>query len=463
MVFKPVGIDENGLFAPRAEDALVSGFPLGPTSFLKRAQYQPLSTFQVGHGWTATSGATPFAEDTVDYIFGSQSLKGVTAGTGTAVIMSSVGRPAADFTNKTIAVLLKVSDIEKFDGAYLLMGTGNFAAFRSVQLAKYKGTGASALAWSNEYQWYHAEISETNGITGTPNMAAITDLRLQVYDRNTGALTVNLQAIATYERQTTYPNGVASFTWDDNYLPQFELAQKRVFDKWGDGCTYYIIWDTLGITQPGSGPRFTLAQAHELETMHNSEISAHAYTGDQHNDSINTTPAELDKALAKLKRALRKEGFRGADGYCWPQGNNTPEKAKIVAKYFSHARHTGGDNAPLVPNMPYRYQAITLSSDTTLAQYKTKIDFAKLHGLHIVFMGHQVKDSGATGSTNINLTDLDAVVSYVHEVGMPVRTMGEVFRTMNPPTAEERVLVSPDKSRFQLTVGNDGALITTKL
>lgn len=336
-----------------------------------------------------------------------------------------------DFTGKSVAVLLKVNDIEKLDGAYLLMGTGNFAAFRSVKLANFKGTGASAIGWSGVYQWYHAEWTDTNSVTGTPNMATITDLRLQVYDRNTGPLTVNLQAIAIYDKQTAFPNGVASFTWDDNYLPQFELAQKRVFDKWGDGCTYYIIWDTLGITQEGSGPRFTLAQAHELEALHNSEISAHAYTAAQHNTSGATTLEELEAALKDLKKVLRKEGFRGADGYCWPQGNNTAEKAKIVAKYFSHARHTGGDYAPLVPNMPYRYQAITLSSDTTLAQYQAKIDFAKLHGLHIVFMGHQVKESGASGSTNINIADLDAIVSYVHQVGMPVRTMGDVFRTMN--------------------------------
>ena len=38
-------------------------------------------------------------------------------------------------------------------------------------------------------------------------------------------------------------------------------------------------------------------------------------------------------------------------------------------------------------------------------------------------MGHQVKESGASGSTNINVGDLDAIVSYVHQVGMPVRTM----------------------------------------
>lgn len=421
------------------KDALKASFvaqdfsPLAPAKRPPAPIYDIVSTFQTGHGWAAggSAGSTNYAADTTDFIYGTQSLKGITSGTGGNVNIGKTGMAPMDLTKKSVAVLLKVSDIEKVDGIYALIGHGNFAHFRSVKLATFKGTGNSAIGWSGIYRWYHAELTETNTTTGTPNMAAVTDMRVTVYDKNNGAVTVNVQAFATFTKQTAFPNGVITWTWDDNYLPQFELAQRQAFDPYGIGCNYFVIQDTLGTTAPGSGPRFTLAQAHELEDLHNSEIGGHAYLEANHNLGMTTlTQPELLKEAASLKGWLTNQGFKGRDFFAWPKGMTSPVAAETLSRFFSILRHTGGTYSNIVPDSPLRYQAVNLSSAVPVATYKTYIDYAKAHGVHLIIMGHQVMASGATGDTNVNIADLKEIVAYAQSVGVPSRTFGQVADAM---------------------------------
>jgi hypothetical protein len=392
-----------------------------------------VQTFQPGHAWAVagSTGSTVFTADTADFLFGTQSLKGVTSGTGGSVNVGKTGMAPVSLVGKTLAVLLKVSDIEKVDGLYALVGHGNFAHYRSVKLAIHKGTGASAIGWSGVYRWYHAELTETNTVVGTPDMAAVTDMRIVAYDKNNGPLTLNLQAFATFAKQTAFPNGVITWTWDDNYLPQYELAQKQAFDPYGIGCNYFVIVDSLGITQPGSGPRFTLAQAHELEDLHNSEIGGHAYLSASHNTGMSSlSAAELLKDASSLKGWLTNQGFKGRDFFAWPLGQTSVAAANILSRFFSVLRHTGGTYSNVFPATPLRYEAVNLTSDVPVATYKTYIDYAKAHGVHLVIMGHQVLASGAAGNTNVNIADLKAIVDYAQSIGVPSRTFGQVADAM---------------------------------
>jgi hypothetical protein len=431
-------------FPDRLADASLKGAFVGqdfatlaPAKRPPAPNYTMIQTFQTGHTWAVagSAGSTFFA---ADYLYGTQSMKGVTSGTGGSVNIGKTGMAPVDLTGKSIAVLLKVSDIEKVDGIYALVGSGNFASYRSVKLAIHKGTGNSAIGYSGVYAWYHAELTETNTVVGAPNMAAVTDMRVVVYDKNNGPLTINLQAFATFARQTAFPNGVITWTWDDNYLPQFELAQKQAFDPHGIGCNYFVIVPTLGTTEPGSGPRFTLAQAHELEDLHNSEIGGHAYFTASHDVGMpNLSPADLLKEASSLKGWLTNQGFKGRDFFAWPKGMTGATAAATLSRFFSILRHTGGTYSNLYPDSPLRYQAVNLTSDVPVATFKTYIDYAKAHGVHLIIMGHQVLASGAVGNTNVNVGDLKQIVDYAQSIGVPSRTFGQISDAMRvaPPAA----------------------------
>ena len=75
-----------------------------------------------------------------------------------------------------------------------------------------------------------------------------------------------------------------------------------------------------------------------------------------------------------------------------------------------------------------RHQAVTVTSDTPLATFQSYIDYAKAHGRHLTLMVHQILASGASGPTNVNVADFQAIIDYAVSVGMPIRTIGQVLR-----------------------------------
>lgn len=410
--------------------------PLGPRSFPARPHYTMIQTFQSGHGWTGagnTGGSySAFADDATDYTLGSQSIKATTNGTGGSVTLSKVGLTAMNLTGKSVAVLLKVNNADRLADVYLMLGTSSFAVNRSIRLNPIVGggTGASANGWSSVYQWYHCSVEDSSSSTGTIDIAAVTDLRIFVYDRNTGGVTVNVQAVGHFTQPATYPNGVVSFTFDDCLLSQYSLAT-RAFDKYGDGASAFVITDIMGRTSGQgdlSGGRFSTDQAHTLEALHGWEIGGHAYSESNHGIGYPSLSASaLDDELYSMKAWLRSEGFRGADWFAWPLGSSDGTTADAITRFFSWGRHTNGNFNPLVADQPMRARSITLNSDSSTSVFTAHIDTAKAKKKWLIFNCHQVVASGASGSTNINLADLQTIVDYCHTVGVPIRTVGDVI------------------------------------
>lgn len=410
---------------------------IGPTSFPPQPVVAPITTFQAGHGWSVASvaGGSNFTADGADFLIGTQSVRATTNGKGGAVELISPTLPPLNLTNKGVAFQLKVDNPDRLASVILYWGQNNYASFNTSIQAETQGNGVSALLLPNDWTWFYVPANDISNKTGTVDLAAITNIKIRVTDKNTGPLVVNVQQIGTYAPKNAYPNGVLSVTCDDSLLSQYTFLP-QILGKYGAAATMLLIADQMA-GSPAFGANsethvqgFTVDQAHELEDKHGYEMGGHAYLTANHNRGMTKlTPQELADELGALKAWLRSEGFRAADYFAWPVGLNDVAATKICRKFFSWARHTGGHYAPAgFPTQPMRHQAVTVTSDTPLATYRTYIDFAKSHGRHLTLMVHQIVASGASGGTNVNKADFVAILDYAISTGMPIRTIGQVMR-----------------------------------
>jgi hypothetical protein len=421
--------------ANRSGTELLRG--IGPTTFPPQPVVTPLTTFQAGHGWGVASvaGGTNFAADTTDYLIGTQSIKATTNGTGGTVEIISPALSPLNLTGKGIAFQLKVDNPDRLSNIILYWGQNNYTSFNTSIQAETQGTGASAVLLPNDWTWFYVPANDISHVTGIVDLSAVTNIKIRATDKNAGPLVVNVQQIGTYKPKDAYPNGVISVTCDDSLLTQFKYLP-QILGKYGAAATMLLIADQMtGSPVYGSNPAtyvqgFSVDQAHELEDKHGYEMGGHAYLTANHNRGMtNLSPQELADELGGLKAWLRTEGFKGADYFAWPVGSNDVASTKICRKFFSWARHTGGYYAPAqFPNQPMRHQAVTVTSDTPLTTFRGYIDFAKAHGRHLTLMVHQIVPSGASGGTNVNKADLEAILDYANSVGMPIRTIGQVMR-----------------------------------
>ncbi|WP_324644136.1 polysaccharide deacetylase family protein [Pseudarthrobacter sp. LT1] len=411
---------------------------VGPTTFPPKPVVAPLTTFQAGHGWGVASmaGGTNFTADTTDFLIGTQSIKATTNGTGGTVEIISPALSPLNLTGKGIAFQLKVDNPDRLANVILFWGQNNYASFNTSIQAESQGTGASAMLLPTDWTWFYVPANDFSNKTGTVDLSSITNLKIRVTDKNAGPLNVNVQQIGIYTPKNAYPDGVLSVTCDDSLLSQYTYLP-QILGKYGAAATMLLIADQMaGSPVFGSNPStyvqgFNVDQAHELEDKHGYEMGGHAYLTANHNRGMpSLSPQELADELGGLKAWLRSEGFKASDYFAWPVGANDVASTKIARKFFSWARHTGGYYAPAgFPTQPMRHQAVSVTSDTPLATYKSYIDFAKAHGRHLTLMVHQIVASGASGGTNVNKADLVAILDYAASLGMPIRTIGQVMRS----------------------------------
>jgi peptidoglycan/xylan/chitin deacetylase (PgdA/CDA1 family) len=402
---------------------------IGPTLFPPKPRLTMVQTFQSGHGWSlsADSTGTAAVADTTNYVLGSQSLRGVTAGSTNFFRLTKSALTAVNLTGKGIAVLVK-ADWSKFGTVYVLLGNGGFATFRTLQMSMIYGGLEGDQGWNDTWRWFYCPVTDTSAAdSGAFDVTAVTDWRINVYDKGSGALTANVQAIGYFTQPTTYSGGVVTFTFDDAFVSQRTLAAP-VLDTYGVGASAFPIVDLVG--QSG---RLTLAQLHELEQYHGWEVCGHAYTAANHDLSggyADLSASALATEVYNVKSWLRVNGFRGNNWFAWPQGLNDSTTAAAVGNAFSWARHTTGRYSHQYPEVPMRAQAVALTSDTSMATLQGYIDVAKAKGRWLVFVCHDVKSSGASGTTQLNVADLTTIVNYCQSQSVPIRTVGEVLGTV---------------------------------
>lgn len=386
-----------------------------------------VTNFQTGHGFTATNVSSSNMNDTTDFVTGTQSAFGVSQGTGAQTYISRSNFGTFDLTGKVIRVLLKVTNLAHMNTLRILLGNTNFTSFYLQDL---QGSLAQPGDYVEEGKWMWVSIPWNPQPNGTPNRAAITDMRIAWFDDATGQLVkVQVDSIQIVPAtHAAFPNGVITLTFDDFPVAQYTIARAKM-DQYGYAGTAYGILDRLD-----TAGNLTTAQLRNLERINNWEIAAHARTSDSHNRSggfTSLTAGQLDEEMIAVKSWLNVNGFKGADHYAYPQGLYNQTVLDAVSRYHRTGRLISAPRAnELLPPVDYlKLRAWSANNDVPAMQ--GVIDAAKAQGSWGIITFHDiVTGTVSTPGTQTSQTNFNTMIDYINTQGVPVRTMTEVLNAL---------------------------------
>jgi peptidoglycan/xylan/chitin deacetylase (PgdA/CDA1 family) len=425
---------------PRDSADLRYAFP-GDTLRLRNRQPGPpvtmLTGTQPGHAVTITTTGTPAAQnlnDTSDFLLGSQSVSFSTNATNAetdafrrdiAVDMTGKGFVFfVEFGNQTAGVSKIDVQLPSGDGNFTGIIFGGAAYTADQQYLKDGEWGRFFVPFSQISAGFRGGSSGT-----TMSRAAITSIRLRVYNLAGQQVPAKLNGIGTYpEPVATFPNGVVSFVYDDSYSSQYATARPHL-DKYGYRATAYPITGRID-----SGASYmTMAQLRKLHDQNGWEIGAHATTDAIHALGL-TGLSSTDRAI-ELK-ALRDwqiaNGFADSSSYAYPRGSFDAASISEVGKYWESARTTYAHSVEIVGTpYPYRLRSFNVGGWTT-TQRRTMVDVAKQGRAWTIFLIHAIVSTVTDSQNDILVADHQDLVDYVASSGVPVLPVGEVMRAGVP-------------------------------
>ena len=387
-----------------------------------------ITEFQTGHGFVA-SGPPSVADnldDTSDAVLGTQSAVIETDGAGTPRTLTRVGLPPIDFTGRMPKLWVKVDHVTSTAKLQLVLGDTNLTnqfrfSFHSTQ----------GQRWTTEGDWVALTMSwapENVSIVGTPNRAAITDVQLRVIDDATGTpvrLHVNGIALVA-EPVATYPGGVLSITFDDNYATMVNAGLPPLAAH-GFPATAYVISDMVG-----DPDRATLADLHALQDTHGWEIAVHAYLDAHHAARFPNLSAQvLEDDIVDARAWLIANGFRGYDHCSYPGGDFTggigTDVLALARRYFSTCRTIyQGERETYPPADAAKLRVFYVTNAVTLATAMAAVDHAAANREWIIIVFHSLV-AAPVSSTEWSATDFAMLVDHIATTGIPVKTVGQVL------------------------------------
>jgi peptidoglycan/xylan/chitin deacetylase (PgdA/CDA1 family) len=395
-----------------------------------------ITTFQNGHGFTNNAGSTIVANDTSDFILGTQACKLTSGGAGASANLTKLAiSTPIDTTGKVVRLRLKVDDITHMTGLNFYLGTSSLST--NYKWIIQGGAAGSNFVTSGDWMtvtlnWHDATT------TGTPTRSGITDIRLQIVDDATATVTLHAQSIELIpDASATWPNGVVSITFDDSYQSVWDYGMPKLA-AYGYPASVYTIQDLIG----GSG-RFTLAELTALQDLHGWELGSHANLDADHSLTYTgMTAAALDADLRSMKAWGDANGYRGAGGTAYPLGQygkttDNVSTTSIVRRYFDYARTTNSKTKETFPPAdPFRLRAISSISSFSggyppsnlTAAATGDLDKAKANCTWLILVFHKIVTTTPAALTEISQTDFNTIIDGINTRGMPVLPIGDVLR-----------------------------------
>lgn len=436
--------------------------PRSPGAIAEARHAQGVSVvtqFQPGHGWTLLGGTTGDVNATnAAHAIGTQCAWFRGNGNNTVTGMRRTGLPSVDLSNSDIGLLLRVDEPNNLltggGVAFILyVGTGGFSSFITYDLT-YSGTikyfpRRSTSGDQFGGSWVYLTIptdSATNSYTAKSGaltiaqiLSSVTDWQLYHKDPNPSTpTTISINELFVVPKQATYPNGVCCLTFDDGYASCLTKAAP-IIDAVGGRATAYLIQNQIDIAN-----YMTIAQAKSLQDSFGWAIGTHAYTGDDHESGsgVGFSAMTADACITDMqfeRQWLRANGFREYDHLAYPHGSyciwqdgsgSTNDRVdETLASYLKTARTLYGKMPETIPpadRMKLRVWTST-SGATSLATLKTQADVAKRCKAAMIVVFHEIIDTGPAGSSQWLTADLQSLVTYLDSIGMPLRTVPEVF------------------------------------
>jgi len=382
-----------------------------------------VTTFQAGHGYASVAGGV-LTDDTTDYVLGTQSIKLDTLNANGACTATKTGLAPIDFTGRTPVLAFKTSDIEHIFAISLYLGADEAFTNRWSWSNEVGYLSRDAGRWVNRGEWSWITFPwETP--TGTPDRAAITAIQVRITANADGPLAVNVNGIGHYKMPSAYPNGVVSFSFDDNNISIKTNALPCLTNSGYPATAFCIVENMLA-----DDPRWwNVADGHAMEAV-GWEMAHHSYSQAVHSAGFTgVSAAVLLDDIQKGRQFFLSEGFRSPEHMAWPYGVYDAATLAMCRKFFISGR--GAYATPqietVIPADPMRLRILNIQSTDTVASITAQIDEAYANGrwLHLVF--HHIVASPGFGQYSI--TGFQQIVNYCTTKAIPVKTIGEVMRT----------------------------------
>jgi hypothetical protein len=369
-----------------------------------------ITTFPAGHTWT---GATDINVNSTEVQFvGTQGVKYGPADPGTLRSLNSPTMAPIDLTNKVLVIAVKSNDD---------FGAGHTIYLADAAFANYKVLNTDPQNFRASDGWVYLTVNTYAGAnTGTPNMAAVERIRININDPS-GTHTELIGAVGYAPIPATYPNGVVTIDFDDNATNQFELARPLMLAKGYPGTIY-----SIGATADGRADgSMSVKDMHMLEDMFGWEIGAHSATAADHVSMQALTDAQIEDSVLRVRQWLTTNKFK-ANGFAYPFGGNDARVRAVVAKYFSWGRVAGYTDVQATPPIVSGHYVFGTSFQTTAAAITPLIDkaAARKQWLGLGFHGF---NAGASSGGNMGSTDFATVLDYIQSKGMAVVTPSTLF------------------------------------
>jgi hypothetical protein len=396
------------------------------------AQRTILTQFQSGHGFTKLSGTgTATLNDTTDYVVGSQSVRFVTAGDNTANIFQKNSVGPFDLTGKMIQITFKLNSTGQSPGVGAL-NIGDLSFYLSSDNQSTTNGRCSIMGATKTYaadgEWVSIVLNWGDLIfTGSPTRNAINSLKFRVADANSKPISVAFQEIALIPEPA---NAVCSIVFDDGYDSTWTMAIPYLESK-GIRAGIAVIRDRLDLAG-----YLTSAQVKALQDRGH-DVYCHADTNASHNAGFGVlSDAVAEAEMVGIKEWLVANGLRRSDVLIWPKGSFTASQMQVAKKYFSCMRGTAGGEvagagifASYPPGDPARIQAWLPQASDTAAMAATACTQAIANKQWLNIAWHQIVSSGASGSTQANLSVFQASIDNIVSSGIKVKTIAEVFES----------------------------------
>ena len=391
-----------------------------------------ITSFQSGHGWTATAGATGTTNDTSQYVRGTQCISMLTKGAGVQASVRNTAITSFSAANCQLRITMKLTNVVNLQTLSIYAGDTGLANYYLWTLQS--ATATPEVNYFQEGEWitmtmdWHSATS-----SGSPNRTAITCMQISAYDNNTGQLVgVAVQSVELVADQSVpFPNGVISITFDDSWDSPYTLG-KQELDKYGYPATVYHIWDLLD-----TSGRATTAQIQNAEGYCGWENGAHAATLADHAAWFTTmSVGALEEDFRRQHEAAASKGIR-LDGLAYPNGAHNAAIVALMKKYFSYGRTIVPKirETPL-PGNPFKLRASSSISAyaggvpvATLTTATTGyIDLTKANKSWLILVFHKITAGAATSTSECAQADLATILAAINTAGVPVMTVRDVLR-----------------------------------
>lgn len=321
--------------------------------------------------------------------------------------------PPLDLSRKFVKVWIRVDDVRKLGALeFRLSSDGHQSDILHFSVPLFVDPEFGLVQSGS---WIPITFSlGTARQTGRPDPRRIDSAGWYVEDAGRGPVRFSWGGLAVID---TPEPGLVSFTFDDGYDEHARVAAP-LMARHGLRGTAYVMPDQIG-TQG----YMTLAELASLRDRFGWDVAAH------HAVPFTDFPRdELERTILGVRRFLTVNGFSpGADHLALPLGKHDTERVlPLVRKHFRTTRIAGAGPETLPPADPHRLRVLNVLASTPPDTVEDWARRAQRYGEWAILMFHFLVENPQK-ETEYSIENFRQVVDRVHAVGVPVRTVSDVW------------------------------------